>query len=161
MTTPQKSPQKALVLGIDPGENTGIAVYRDGKLKQLLTTAPDEVRDEIACFLASAEVEGMKLQVVFEDSRKQSHIFSAKQSMNAAQKMRVARSVGMIDAWCVLIERACKRLGVQCLGVSPAEKGPKCAASAFEHITGWEGRTNEHERDAAMLARPFRKGFAV
>ena len=33
---------------------------------------------------------------------------------------------------------------------------PHMAAEAFGRITGWTERSNEHERDAAMVAWPYR-----
>jgi hypothetical protein len=35
--------------------------------------------------------------------------------------------------------------------VAPKHNVTKLRADAFRNITRWEGRTNEHERDAAML----------
>jgi hypothetical protein len=146
---------RLLVLGFDLGVTTGVARYVDGKLLALESVKPWAMRG----LLVAALAENSRVQVIFEDSRLQSHIFSAKKKMAEAAKLKIARDVGGIDAWCTLLEQECKELGIRSLGVSPAEKGSKVAASAFEHITGWTGRTNEHERDAAMVARPFRKGF--
>lgn len=144
------------VLGLDPGRKTGVALYVNGVLSELATIGPVELQS----FLVGRSKLG-RLQVVFEDSRLISAIYSDKDAKNEAAKKKIARDVGGIDMLCLLIEDSCKRLRVRYLGLSPKEKGAKVAASAFEHITGWEGRTNEHERDAAMVARPFRKGFAA
>lgn len=89
--------------------------------------------------------------MVFEDSRLQSNLFSGSKTTVEAKRLKIARDVGGIDAWCTLLEQECKRLGLRSLGVSPKDKGAKVAASAFDHITGWPGRTSEHERDAAMV----------
>lgn len=146
---------RLLVLGFDLGVKTGVARYIDGKLLALETVKPWGMRDllEASCKTAA------RVDVVFEDSRLQSTIFSGRKTTVEAKRLKIARDVGGIDAWCTLLEQECKRLGLRSLGVSPKDKGAKVAASAFDHITGWPGRTNEHERDAAMVARPFRKGF--
>lgn len=145
------------VLGYDLGATTGVSVYLDGRLAALESIKPVDLLASVDAMCAKAR----QVAVVFEDSRKQSVLFSGNKASvkSAAARCKVARDVGRIDAWCDLLEAHCKRLGVPILGVSPQEKGAKVAASAFEHITGWAGRTNEHERDAAMVARPFRKGF--
>lgn len=145
------------VLGLDPGSCTGVALYVEGKLVSHDSIKPVDIQDALRAYAAKAG----RMQVVFEDSRLQSAIFSDKKAKNEATKKNVARKVGRIDAWCELISDTCFLLDVQCLGISPKDKGGKVAASAYEHITGWAGRTNEHERDASMVARPFRKGFAA
>ena len=38
------------------------------------------------------------------------------------------------------------------IGVSPLRKGSKLTAARFAKVTGWQGRSNQHERDAAMCA---------
>lgn len=35
--------------------------------------------------------------------------------------------------------------------VAPKNNKTKVSADYFKKLTGWEGRTNEHERDCAML----------
>lgn len=42
-------------------------------------------------------------------------------------------------------------VGVPFLPVSPQAKGRKLDSAAFKRLTGWQGRTSEHGRDAAML----------
>lgn len=145
------------VLGYDLGVTTGVATYLDGRLAELASIKPLDLMASVDAACARAR----QVVVVFEDSRKQSVLFSGNKASvkSAAARCKVARDVGRIDGLCYLLEAYCQRLGVPILGISPQEKGAKVAASAFEHITGWAGRTNEHERDAAMVARPFRKGF--
>lgn len=134
------------VIGIDPGMNTGIARYEDGELVELETVPPWEVRQVIDDLRPDL--------VVFEDSRKQSHTWTRIASRDASLKM--ARNVGEIDAWCKLIEAECAALGIKCMGVSPTGKGAKLAAPAFSKLTGWAGNSNQHARDAAMVAFPYR-----
>ena len=134
------------VIGIDPGMNTGMARYVDGVLVELETVMPWEVRIALAALRPSL--------VVFEDSRKQSHTWTRIASRDASLKM--ARNVGEIDAWCKLIEAECAALGIRCIGVSPTGKGAKLAAPAFSKLTGWTGKSNQHARDAALVAFPYR-----
>lgn len=135
-----------MVIGIDPGMNTGMARYVNGVLVELETVLPWHVRVALDALRPAI--------VVFEDSRKQSHTWTRIASREASLKM--ARNVGEIDAWCKLIEAECAALGIQCMGISPLGKGEKLAAPAFARVTGWEGKSNEHTRDAAMVAWPHR-----
>ena len=135
-----------LILGIDPGTNTGVAHFVDGELARLETIAPHQIERILR--------EAMPARVVFEDSRLQSHTWTRGNSVAATAKM--ARNVGQIDAWCSLITAVCGELGIPAHGISPLGKGHKMAADQFERITGWTGRSNQHERDGAMVAWPYR-----
>ena len=136
----------SLILGIDPGANTGVASYIGGKLVHLCTISPVEIADKLESVRPS--------RVIYEDSRLQSHVWTTSASKAAASKM--ARNLGEIDAWCKLIVAVCERLDIPAHGISPLGKGHKMAADQFERITGWTGRSNQHERDGAMVAWPYR-----
>lgn len=135
------------VVGIDPGANTGVATFEGGNLLALETIAPHE----IAAMLQKIQ----PTRVVFEDSRLLSHTWTQVKSRAAALKM--ARNVGEIDAWCRLITAVCADMGIPAHGISPKGKGAKLDAAQFARITGWTGRSNEHDRDAAMVAWPYRR----
>lgn len=137
----------SIVLGIDPGVSTGIAVFQDGALWKLETIAPHQ----IAGYLAAAR----PARVVFEDSRLTSHVFSTVKSRPAALKM--ARNIGEIDAWCRVITAVCAELHIPAHGISPAGKGAKLNAAQFAAATGWTAKSNQHERDACMVAWPYRR----
>lgn len=135
-----------MIIGIDPGQRTGVAVYRDGALIELRTVSPDQIAgvlEELAPEL-----------VVFEDSRKQSAVFI--RGTNARSMLKIARNVGEVDQLCRQIEALCDRMRIACVGVSPLRKGAKLSAARFREITGWTGRSNQHERDAAMCAYKYR-----
>lgn len=146
-----------VVIGIDPGLKTGIAIFVKGGLEELRTISPWEIP---ALISRQQEDRGIK-RVIYEDSRLQSHIFSAhkpgSRALGQAQKLKIARNVGQIDGWCCLIAQVCAERGITCHGISPAAKGAKLDAKRFEGVTGWQGRSNEHERDAAMVAWRYRR----
>lgn len=134
-----------IVIGIDPGKNTGIATYQDGKLIRLETISP---------FGLERAIEPAD-RIIFEDSRLISFMFTTVKSRPAALKM--ARDVGQIDAWCSLIVSICERLGIPAHGVSPKNKGAKLNAKQFALATGWVKKSNQHERDSAIVAFPYRR----
>lgn len=136
-----------MIVGIDPGQKTGVAIYRSGALVELRTITPVEIQRELGALAPDL--------VVFEDSRLQSHVWHGAQSRAAVAK--IARNVGQIDAWCQLIEATSRLMGIEAQGVSPRDKGGKVDAEQLKRMTGWGGPSNEHTRDAAMVALPFRR----
>ena len=140
------------VIGLDPGLNAGIAIYEDGKLTELLTIEPINLADIFSHY------SGEPLFIVFEDSRLQSHVWVPSQSKGVAAN--IARKIGMVDAWCYMIERLCENYDIAYMRISPKAKGEKLNAEDFKRITGWTGKSNQHERDGAMVAWQFRNKYA-
>lgn len=134
------------IIGIDPGIQTGIACFEDGEILYLATLSPMECIDGIQTIQPD--------MICFEDSRLQSVVF--KRGVNSHALLKIARDVGSIDAQCRLLVELCGQLGIAYHGVSPKAKGSKLDAKQFEAKTGWTGRSNQHERDAAMVAWPYR-----
>jgi hypothetical protein len=141
-----------IVLGIDPGTKTGVARFTNGVLTHLETVDQPKVRDLIRYMHVPGAIEiGL---VVFEDSRKTSPVFS--RAVSPAAMRKIARNVGMVDAYCKDIEDVCKELNIPCRAVSPKGKGAKVKAQRFEELTGWTKQCSQHARDAAMVAWPYR-----
>ena len=136
-----------IVVGVDPGANTGIAWYVDGTLQKIESEA------SLQALFFHLHI-GIGL-VVFEDSRLQTTFL---RQANARAMLKIARNVGEIDAYCKLIESECNRLSIKCIGISPKNKGAKLNSEDFMRLTGWTRKTNQHERDAAMVAYRFRNG---
>ena len=124
-----------MIVGIDPGASTGIAIYHGGKLASLHTVEPHQLESIIST----------AGRVVYEDSR-----------LIRPAALKMARNVGEIDAWCKLIVAICDRKGIPVHGISPKHKGAKLDAAQFKAATGWTERSNQHERDAAMCAWKYR-----
>lgn len=140
-----------MILGIDPGKNSGLAIVVRGTLLSVQTLNPQEILETIETYKKLKLYE--ELVVVIEDSRLQP-IFS--RGTNARAAGRIARSVGMIDGQCRDIEDSCKRLGIGFLGISPKGKGKKLNAEQMNKMTGWDRKSNQHERDAVQVAWPYR-----
>lgn len=137
-----------VILGIDPGSQTGVATFENGKLVSLRTLEPIQIQDMLRRVMPG--------RVVFEDSRLQSRAWTARGKASQGAALATARSLGQVDAWCSLICSVCEDLGIPAHGISPAVKGAKLNADQFAAITGWTGRSNQHERDGAMVCWPFR-----
>ena len=134
-----------MIIGIDPGQSTGIATFDGGELIGLKTIKPWQL---------PGLIHKLADRVVFEDSRLQSNVWTTIKSRSGALKM--ARNLGQVDAWCSMITAVCAELQIPCHGISPKNKGVKLDAKRFQSSTGWGEKSNQHERDAAMVAWPYR-----
>ncbi len=137
------------ILGIDPGKATGLATFEGGKLLALDTITPLELERTIRAARPD--------RVIYEDSRLQSRAWNAQSKAAKGAALATARDLGTVDAWCYLIDCICEEQGIPAHGISPASKGQKRGAENFKAYTGWEGRSNQHERDAAMVGWTFRQ----
>jgi len=130
----------SMLIGLDPGTNTGVAIFEDGKLTKLTTWTPLQ----LITLLPGLSVD----RVIFEDSRLISPVWG--RGTNQAAKIKIARNVGQVDAICNLICNLCDEMKVSAHGISPKHKGRKLDAETFNKIMGWTKKSNQHERDAAM-----------
>lgn len=135
------------LMGIDPGRKTGVAVFAGGKLFGLYTTDPNGV----AAMLDRYNPD----RVIFEDSRLTRPTWA--RSVSPAAMRKIARNVGQVDAWCSQLVDLCAARGIVAHGISPKGKGAKLNAERFAKATGWTSRCNSHERDACMVAWPYRR----
>jgi hypothetical protein len=129
-----------MLIGLDPGSFTGVAIFENKKLTRLMTWTPLQ----LITLLPSLSVD----RVIFEDSRLISPVWG--RGTTSAAKLKIARNVGQVDAICNLICSLCNEMKVSAHGISPKHKGRKLDTETFNKITGWTKKSNQHERDAAM-----------
>jgi len=128
-------------IGIDPGVKTGYARSVNRKLVELkcldFWDAYDEIlkHDPADIFLVSVEVSNV------------SHVWHQKKNIRSAAK--VGQHVGAVRREGELLVLRLVALGYAVRAVNPRGK---INSDRFKKITGWEGRTNEHTRDAGMLS---------
>lgn len=131
------------VIGIDPGKNTGLAEY-DGSWCVFKTTfwgAVDEV-----LFFAPEET------AVIVELPRSKHVWHGK-GQNSKAMARTGVNVGSVVREAELLAERFIAFGYTVVTVHP--KG-KTTASHVKALTGYEGRTNQHTRDAIMLAWSYR-----
>jgi len=130
------------IIGIDPGVNTGIAVW-DVKNKQvnyLITVMA--VQAEALC--RGYKNMNRSFLVRFEDARLRTWFGKEK---GTAQ----LQGAGSIKRDCQRWEEFLTHYEIPFEEVAPKNNRTKMTAKEFKMLTGWEGQTNEHGRDAAML----------
>lgn len=132
-----------IVVGIDPGRNTGIAIW-DTTTRQLVSMTTVSIHTAMGSISGLVSQHGKEnILVRVEDARKRIWFGNA-----GREKLQGAGSVKRDSS---IWEAFLKDLGVAYELVPPARIKTKVTADYFRTITGWAGRTNQHSRDAGML----------
>jgi hypothetical protein len=131
-----------LIIGIDPGVNTGIAIW-DNRNKKLLSvqTVMAVQAEEIVKKMA---VEGRNVLVRYEEARLR--VWFGKEKGTAQ-----LQGAGSIKRDCSRWEEFLTHNQIEFEEVAPKNNRTKMPSLAFKILTGWKDRTSEHSRDAAAL----------
>ena len=131
------------VIGIDPGKNTGFAVYdiERGELRELTTVDFWTVYHKVLNTYSSTTA------AIYIEVPKTKHVFQ-KKATGDSQMQRQAVNIGSVIREAELLAEGLERVGYT---VTRKHPQGKVSAERFESYTGWTGRSNEHTRDAAML----------
>lgn len=132
-----------LYIGIDAGVNTGVAVW-DDKQRKLLSVESMQLHQALEKVQA-LHLSG-KVCVIIEDARLR--VWFGNDYMKSKMKLQ---GVGSVKRDCTIWEEFCKDKQIEYYMQHPKHNVTKLTAEAFQIITGYKGRTNEHGRDAAML----------
>lgn len=130
-------------IGIDPGINTGWAVWNGGRFTELETFPLHRAMLRLLELAEECEV-----HVVFEDARLRKWIPKEK---TLAEFRGRAMGAGSVRRDCAIWEAICKDYKIPYTAQPPKAGMTKLSAEAFARLTGWATRTSNHARDAAML----------
>ena len=144
MPPERAEPIGSLILGIDPGKRTGLAFYD----VEAGTLTRCEALDFWEAVEAVTEAADTIAGAVVEDARRIG-LYARRDDLRGRRRDAAARSVGEIDAQVRLWLELLERLAIPTATEQPTRQ--KWDAATFASLTGWEGRTNEHARDAARL----------
>lgn len=135
-----------IAIGIDPGVNTGLAVWdTDAQTFRALKTCSIVTAME---YIVSLWRDGEELQIVFEDARKRQWL---PRERNLSEYRGKLMGAGSVKRDCEIWEEFCENYYIQYTAVPPRKGMTKWDAAYFAKVTGWKGRTSDHARDAAML----------
>lgn len=133
-----------LIIGIDPDLiKSGVAILKDGSLRL------DNMRfyDLTQYFEVNKDqIEKVIIEAGWLNKKSNVHGYYG-QSKSAGE--RIAKNVGENHATGKLLVEMAKSLNLSVIEVRPT-----CAkknSEEFNRITGWVGRSNQEQRDAAML----------
>src|ERR1044072_1780664 len=135
------------LIGIDPGVKTGICIYSkdDKQIRRLDCIKINEAMETVKFWHTSWPG---NVFVRFEDARQRK--WGPWQKNEKAERGRRA-GAGSVKRNCSIWEDYLKSIGVPFEMVAPKNNRTKVTADYFKKLTGWTERTNEHERDSAML----------
>ena len=135
-----------IVVGIDPGVHTGLAVW-DTSSRQLLDVRCSGIVEAMRYLHQLKDEKGIGL-IVFEDARQRKWIPREK---DLSQFRGRAMGAGSVKRDCSIWEEFCKVYLIDFVKTPPRQGMTKFTDAYFRGITGYDRRTNEHGRDAAML----------
>ena len=135
------------IIGIDPGTHTGLATW-DVNLQKFWLIETVSIHKAIISLndpKNDIRAIGRSVLVRIEDARLRTWYGDDKGDRAKSQ------GVGSIKRDCAIWEDFCKDLGIDYEMVKPGRVKTKLTAATFKNLTGWEGRTTEHSRDAGLL----------
>ena len=135
----------ALYIGIDPGVNTGIAVW-DSDKREFLTIGTKTILN--ALFLCKEILYREVPHIIFEDARQRKWL---PRERNNAEYRGKLMGAGSVKRDCEIWEEFCQGYNIPYTAIPPRKGLTKWTPESFARLTGWKGRTSNHARDAAML----------
>lgn len=138
-----KRSSKWYTIGIDPGRNTGVAIYNrmTNKITLALTVTFWELFHDILPGYSPEVVD-----VVVEDANLNKPTFAKAGDFGAGRREKISRNVGSVQAESRLIIEGLRRLGYTVLAIRPG--GKKWDNETVKRLTGYTSRTSQHVRDA-------------
>lgn len=127
-------------IGIDAGTHTGVAIWdkQEKRFVKIVTTSILKAIDIVRKYNIEDEV-----QVRIEDARKRNWFGNA-----GRERLQGA---GSVKRDCAIWEEFLNEEKIPYMLIAPKNNSTKMSADSFSRLTGYSGRTNEHNRDAAML----------
>ena len=140
----------AIWIGIDPGDNTGLAVWDSSRRAFLsVETLPLwRALDEVRRWRYAAAAQILDVFVIFEDARQRKWFA---QEQNASEYRGKLMGAGAAKRDAKVWEEFLSDNGIPFCAQPPARGRTKWNADYWAKVTGWRGRTSEHARDAALL----------
>ena len=136
----------AYLVGLDPGKNTGIAVWNtEAQAFVFLDTV--QIHEALQLVFRFDVTDG-PVKVYFEDARKRQYL---PRERNASEYRGKLMGAGSVKRDSVIWQDALTDWGIPFEMVPPRAGATKWDADTFRRLTGYTGRTSNHARDAALL----------
>ena len=141
----------SFIIGIDPDlKASGVAIVVRNKISELKNMPFPELIEYITALAADNEI-----MVKLEDVNAWSGVKHRAGTGPAAMR-KISQNVGQVKAVATLIKQSLNSKGIDVHLVRPLKGEVKMQAKKnsayFNKLTGWTGRSNEDNRDAALIA---------
>jgi hypothetical protein len=147
-----------IVVGIDPGTTTGLAVWdaKERKLWRVESMLIHQAMTAVLDIRAQKGTRGMPLEpgqllVIFEDARTLRVTGGRMENEQKKYGAAVREGVGSIKRDSAIWEDFLEDHGIAYQGKRWTRGTTKWDADYFKRTTGWTGTTNNHARDAAVI----------
>ena len=138
----------AYLVGLDPGKNTGIAVW-DTVTQSFVKVDTMAIHEALLTVRELWEFYNDRvIRVYFEDARKRQFL---PRERNASEYRGKLMGAGSVKRDSVIWQDALTDWGIPFEMVPPRAGATKWTAETFRNVTGYTGRTSNHARDAAIL----------
>lgn len=139
-----------LLIGIDPGTKTGLAIM-DARTGQFLSIETLPIHIAMLRVAEAKRDHPAAVHVIVEDARQRKWL----PKNSGREKLQGA---GSIKRDCAIWEGYLAYLGLPYLMRPPRPGTTKWGKAYWQKTTGWKGRTSEHARDAALLVHGMGRG---
>lgn len=135
------------IIGVDPGTRTGLAIWLPDvqRFKSVETTY---IFDALSKVDELFRVNPNILIRIENPNLRKWYGNSGREVLQGAGSVKRDFKI-----WCEFMES----LGIPYEGVAPKNLKTKVKAEYFKKLTGWEGRTSSHARDAAMMVFKYQR----
>lgn len=141
-----------VIIGIDPGKHTGFAVW--SRKMQSLNLGMFDFWGLIKTLELMNNLYQRKMFVRIEDPNQNPAMhWNQHKAGSINNAANIAQKVGMNKRDAQLIMEFLEKNGIPFEAVKPTKT--KLKADEFKKITGYQGKTNEHNRDAGMLCYKY------
>ena len=140
-----------LLVGIDPGEHTGVAQFDHLDAQPELQLQTLDFWATVRLLEQLALTEKHRAHIYIEDPNQHRSLYANKDSKTGEVRTKVAQNVGANKREAALLIKKCQALGLQLTTITPGDVLTKQSAEEFARLTGYTKRCSEHARDAGLL----------
>lgn len=147
---------RKLLIGIDPGSKTGMAIVENSAITEIRTCGIIEAMRRVIELRQLWQDSSMEMTVVVEDARLR-RWFGAVDKKQARYGSGVREGAGAAKRESAIWEEFLVEMKINHRMVPPLKGGTKLSATQFEAMTGHKQRTSSHARDAGVLTWHYAK----
>ena len=139
-----------LILGIDPPKGWAIVNHSPGKKSSVVAVGSVKGIDQLLPAIETMSFE-YEIDLVRVEKPANRHVHP-RPGVSPAAMQKIAHNVGENWVKADRIKEFCESLGLKCEFMIPIRGGTKLKKPRIKQMTGYTGQSNEHSRDALVIA---------